>query len=85
MVGGQCPPANATITTPDNIGAKVKYSAPPTDNTNLSFGAQPGALAEAVRCTVAVGTGAAIAAARPFGRVDRYAADAARRPDLAAR
>ncbi|HEY9483591.1 MAG TPA: hypothetical protein VIR00_11565, partial [Micromonosporaceae bacterium] len=74
VVDGQCPPANATITTPDNIGAKVKYSAPPTDDTNLSFGAQPGALAEAVRCTVAVGTGAAIAAARPFGRVDRYAA-----------
>ena len=74
VVGGQCPPANATITSPDNLGAKVKYSAPPTDDTNLSFGAQPGALAEAVRCTVAVGTGAAIAAARPFGRVDRYAA-----------
>ena len=74
VVGGQCPPANATITSPDNIGAKVSYSAPPTDDTNLSFGAQPGALAEAVRCTVAVGTGAAIAAARPFGRVDRYAA-----------
>jgi hypothetical protein len=32
----------------------------------------PGALAESVRCTVAVGPGAAVAAARPFGRVDRY-------------
>ncbi len=74
VVADQCPPANATITNPDDIGAKVTYSAPPKDDTNLSFGAQPGALAEAVRCTVAVGTGAAIAAARPFGRVDRYAA-----------
>jgi len=73
VVADHCPPVNATITSPDNIGAKVTYSAPPTDDTNLSFGAQPGALAEAVRCTVAVGTGAAIAAARPFGRVDRYA------------
>ena len=33
----------------------------------------PGALAESVRCSVAVGPGAAVAAARPFGRVDRYA------------
>lgn len=74
LAGGECPPANATITSPDNIGAKVTYPAPPKDDTDLSFGAQPGALAEAVRCTYAVGTGAAIAAARPFGRVDRYAA-----------
>ncbi|MFC7479156.1 hypothetical protein ACFQX7_02425 [Luedemannella flava] len=27
-----------------------------------------------MRCTVAVGSGAAVAAARPIGRVDRYAA-----------
>ena len=39
----------------------------------LPWGAMPGALAESVRCTVAVGPGAAVAAARPFGRVDRYA------------
>jgi hypothetical protein len=36
------------------------------------WGAIPGALAESVRCTVAIGPGAAVAAARPFGRVDRY-------------
>jgi hypothetical protein len=38
----------------------------------LHWGAQPGALAEGVRCTTAVGPGAAIAAARPYGRIDRY-------------
>jgi hypothetical protein len=35
-------------------------------------GAMPGALAESLRCTVAVGSGATVAAAQPFGRVDRY-------------
>ncbi|MBN1174267.1 MAG: hypothetical protein JXA67_19000 [Micromonosporaceae bacterium] len=44
-------------------------------NRELSWEVQPGALAEAVRCTTAIGEGAAIAAARPFGRVDRYAED----------
>ncbi|WP_433048069.1 hypothetical protein [Dactylosporangium sp. CS-033363] len=38
----------------------------------LHWGAQPGALAEGVRCTTAIGPGAAIAAARPYGRVDKY-------------
>src|SRR5690606_33680232 len=41
----------------------------------LTWGAVPGALAESVRCTVAIGPGAAVAAARPFGRVDRYEPD----------
>jgi hypothetical protein len=39
---------------------------------DLPYGAVPGALAESVRCSVAVGSGAAVAAARPFGRVDKY-------------
>jgi hypothetical protein len=41
-------------------------------NRALHWGAQPGALAEGVRCTTAIGPGAAIAAARPYGRIDRY-------------
>ncbi|HEU0240783.1 MAG TPA: hypothetical protein VFR11_16105 [Micromonosporaceae bacterium] len=70
---GQCPPVSAPISSPDGIGASVGDQAAVNGyNHALSYGAEPGALAEAVRCTVAVGTGAAIAAARPFGRVDRY-------------
>jgi hypothetical protein len=42
------------------------------DNRTLPWRAEPGALAEAVRCTSAIGPGAAIAAARPYGRIDRY-------------
>ncbi|HEY2670370.1 MAG TPA: hypothetical protein VGJ07_08330 [Rugosimonospora sp.] len=41
-------------------------------NRELPYRTQPGALADALTCTVAVGEGAAIAAARPYGRVDRY-------------
>jgi hypothetical protein len=44
-------------------------------NQELPYGTQPGALAEAVRCTYAVGPGAAEAAARPFGGIDRYLAE----------
>ncbi|MGH3711910.1 MAG: hypothetical protein ACRDT4_00355 [Micromonosporaceae bacterium] len=43
------------------------------DNENLTYRARPGVLAEMVECTVAVGPGAAVSAARPgVGRVDRY-------------
>ncbi|MGH3734731.1 MAG: hypothetical protein ACRDT6_03770 [Micromonosporaceae bacterium] len=43
------------------------------DNERLTYRARPGALAELVECSVAVGPGAALAAARPgVGRVDRY-------------
>jgi hypothetical protein len=45
------------------------------DNRTLPWGTEPGALAEAVRCTSAIGPGAAIAAARPYGRIDRYSDD----------
>ncbi len=41
-------------------------------NQDLPWGAQPGALAESMRCTTTIGPGAALAAARPFGRIDRY-------------
>src|SRR5690606_41468168 len=39
-------------------------------NRDLPWGAVPGALAGAVDCTRAFGMGAAVAAARSFGRVD---------------
>jgi hypothetical protein len=41
-------------------------------NQDLPWNAQPGALAESMRCTTTVGPGAALAGARPFGRIDRY-------------
>lgn len=71
----RCDPAVPALTRPDRIGANL------TDQRNvvrdnqdrMPYGAVPGALAESVRCTYAVGPGAAIAAARPFGRVDKYA------------
>lgn len=43
-------------------------------NTDLSQGTRPGALADGVRCVTAVGRGAAVAAAHPSGRIDRYVA-----------
>jgi hypothetical protein len=72
-VKGPCPPIAARIDRPDAIGARVRDQKDVVDhNRRLAWGAQPGALAESVRCTVAIGPGAAIAAARPIGRVDRY-------------
>ncbi|HEY6596548.1 MAG TPA: hypothetical protein VI011_20940 [Asanoa sp.] len=70
----QCPPPGVLVERPDGIGAflpdleerGVRY------NEQLTWGAVPGALAGSVRCTVAVGAGAAVGSARPFGRVDRY-------------
>lgn len=79
----QCPNAKVSIRSPDGIGAQV-LEAPAwgEKNQDLPWGAVPGALAESVRCSTAVGPGAAIAAVRPSahldpkvgGRVDRYAA-----------
>ncbi|GIJ81125.1 hypothetical protein SAMN05443287_11917 [Micromonospora phaseoli] len=74
---GQCPPVDVTVEQPDGIGANL----PDQENVvlhnqnRLSWGTVPGALSESVRCSVAVGPGAAVAAARPFGRVDRYEPD----------
>ncbi|MFJ6200160.1 hypothetical protein [Micromonospora sp. NPDC092111] len=72
---GACPAVGVTVEQPDAIGANlpdqegvVAYNA-----DRLPWGAVPGSLSESVRCSVAVGPGAAVAAARPFGRVDRYA------------
>ncbi|MEU8301726.1 hypothetical protein AB0C04_31105 [Micromonospora sp. NPDC048909] len=74
QVGG-CPPAAVTVEQPDGIGANLpeQEGVVQYNQEQLPWGAMPGSLAESVRCSVAVGPGAAVAAARPFGRVDRYA------------
>ncbi|MFK3984527.1 hypothetical protein ACI2K4_29665 [Micromonospora sp. NPDC050397] len=74
-VTGDCGPPQVTVEQPDGIGANLpgQQTAVRYNKERQPWGAIPGALAESVRCTVAVGPGAAIAAARPFGRVDRYA------------
>ncbi|MGC4750602.1 hypothetical protein ACLQ28_33815 [Micromonospora sp. DT201] len=70
-----CPPAGVVVEQPDGIGANLpeQESVVQYNQQRLSWGALPGSLSESVRCSVAVGPGAAVAAARPFGRVDRYA------------
>jgi hypothetical protein len=68
-----CDPLRVPISQPEEPGASViDQRSVVRDNRALSWEVQPGALAEAVRCTTAIGPGAAIAGARPFGRVDRY-------------
>ncbi|MDR6315819.1 hypothetical protein J3R03_000015 [Actinoplanes couchii] len=76
-VSGRCPDAAPALTQPDGIGANLtdQPSVVRANQDRLPYGTTPGALAESVRCSVAVGPGAAIAAARPFGRVDRYVAE----------
>ncbi|WP_306416163.1 hypothetical protein [Micromonospora okii] len=73
--GGACPAAGVSVEQPDGIGANLpdQESVVQHNQERLPWGAVPGALSESVRCSVAVGPGAAVAAARPFGRVDRYA------------
>jgi hypothetical protein len=75
-VTGQCPAVAPVLEQPDGIGANLPKlgQVVRANQDNQPYGAVPGALAESVRCTVAVGPGAAVAAARPFGRVDNYAA-----------
>ncbi|MGN9912623.1 hypothetical protein ACTMTJ_34310 [Phytohabitans sp. LJ34] len=72
--GVACPEVTVDVERPDGIGAFLpdQRNVVRHNQERLPYGAVPGALAGAVRCTVAVGTGAAVAAARPFGRVDRY-------------
>jgi len=74
--GGRCDPPQPQLTQPDRIGANItnQRNVVQANQDRLPYGAVPGALAESVRCTSAVGPGAAIAAARPFGRVDKYQA-----------
>ncbi|MFY1693306.1 hypothetical protein [Plantactinospora sp. WMMB782] len=74
-VGERCPELDVTVERPDRISANLpdQRTTVTHNQDRLRWGTMPGALAESVRCTVAVGPGAAVAAARPFGRVDRYA------------
>lgn len=74
LASDSCDLVDVVIEEADDIGAYLpeQQSAVLYNKEKLSWGAVPGALAESVRCTVAVGPGAAVAAARPFGRVDRY-------------
>jgi hypothetical protein len=74
-VTGQCDPVAPALEQPDGIGANLPaMSRVVRDNQDKQqYGAVPGALAESVRCTAAFGPGAAVAAARPYGRVDNYA------------
>ncbi|MEU6025145.1 hypothetical protein [Micromonospora sp. NPDC047134] len=71
---GECPPTEVQVDRPDRIGANLpeQESVVVHNQDRLPWGTVPGALSESVRCSVAVGPGAAVAAARPFGRVDRY-------------
>ncbi|WP_406068434.1 hypothetical protein [Micromonospora sp. NBC_01638] len=72
---GGCPATGVAVEQPDGIGANLpdQESVVQYNQQRLPWGAVPGSLSESVRCSVAVGPGAAVAAARPFGRVDRYA------------
>lgn len=73
VVAQECPELQVTIERPDEIGANVPdQPSIVAAQRELPYGAVPGSLAESMRCTTAVGQGAALAAARPFGRVDRY-------------
>jgi hypothetical protein len=54
----RCPPVNPRLTSPDGIGAKLVDLTTVNGHNRDLYGAQPGALAEAVRCTAAVGPGA---------------------------
>ncbi|WP_320069846.1 hypothetical protein [Micromonospora sp. RTGN7] len=73
---GSCQSVRVAVEQPDGIGANLPNQASVVQHNQqrLPWGAVPGSLSESVRCSVAVGPGAAVAAARPFGRVDRYAA-----------
>ena len=73
-VDGACPleyPAIEQV----NDGARLPaadHAVIAGENRDLDNDPELGALSESARCTAAVGPGAALAAARPFGRVDRY-------------
>lgn len=69
----ECPAAPVQIEQPYEPAATVTDQRSVVRyNRSLPWDPRPGALAEAVRCTTAIGQGGAIAGARPFGRVDRY-------------
>jgi hypothetical protein len=70
---GPCPSIRAKIEQrPPGAHLDEQRSIVSINKEKLPWGAVPGALAESVRCSAAVGPGAAVAAARPYGRVDLY-------------
>jgi hypothetical protein len=82
VVAQECPLPQVTIERPDEIGANLPdQPGVVAAQRDLPYGAVPGSLAESMRCTTAVGQGGAIAAARPFGRVDRYSASLPDKPE----
>jgi hypothetical protein len=82
-----CPSTDLAIETSDQAGAHLPGHAELVEHneSELPWGAVPGALAGSVGCTLAVGEGAAVAAARSYGRVDRYRPVLPSRADAAAR
>lgn len=72
---GPCQPLQVSIESTGGAGAHLpgQEQLVRFNQWDLPWGAVPGALAGSVGCTVAVGDGAAVAAARSYGRVDRYA------------
>ncbi len=69
---GTCPVVVPTVSSPDGITSTVEGQAARAAANKQYNGVELGALPDAVRCTVAVGPNAALGAARPYGRVDRY-------------
>jgi hypothetical protein len=73
-VDGACPLEYPRIE-PAGDGALLppaERAALSAENDEIDNDTELGALSESARCTAAVGPGAALAAARPFGRIDRY-------------
>lgn len=69
--GSSCGQTRVSTATSEDGSATLEQ---PGGDQNAQAGALPGALATAVSCTTAVGSGAAIGAARPSGLIDRYEA-----------
>ncbi len=67
----RCPRARVQLTSHEDGSANLSDQ-PAVVARNLLARSRPGALAEALRCTTAIGPGAAIAAARPAGRINQY-------------
>ncbi|CAM3110310.1 hypothetical protein [Stackebrandtia soli] len=71
---GACPALPSTDVEVDESGGAAIESVVVTADRNREEyqGVEIGALAESVRCSVAIGPGAAFGAVRPTGRVDQY-------------
>lgn len=83
--GEYCPRLDVTVEVEGGRAHLPDQEALVRYNQDLPWGAVPGALAGAVDCTQAYGMGAAVAAARSFGRVDYYRSSLPDDPERAAR